>query len=229
MDTLDTKRQEMFIRAHEYGVQYASTFPAGSYGALLLGKLGEVVDGLNSHALDQSKGRSSVRESSGSKAAARDELVRRMEAVTRTARVMAFTMPGLEDKFRLSRSVGDQSLMRLARTFADDAAPLKAEFIMRGLPTDFIEELREAADNFAAAINRRAQGRGKHVAATAAIDDFIERGLHVVRELDALVRNTFASDPSALAAWESASHVERPARKSRQKAAEATMQKVTQK
>ena len=33
--------------------------------------------------------------------------------------------------------------------------------------------------------------------------------MRTVRELDALVRNTFADDPSTLAAWESASHVER--------------------
>jgi hypothetical protein len=222
MDTLDTKRQEMFVRVHEYGSQYAAAFPAGSYGAGIITKLGEVIEGLKSLALDQSKGRSSVRESSASKAAARDELVRRMEAVTRTARVMAFTVPGLEDKFRLARGVGDQPLLLLARTFADDAEPLKAEFTKRGLASDFVEELREAADNFDAAINRKSQGRGKHVAATAGIDDLVERGIHVVRELDALVRNTFAADPSALAAWESASHVERPARKSSRKPAAPT-------
>lgn len=222
MDTLDTKRQEMFVRAHEYGAQYASAFPSGSYGAGLVTKLGEVIEGLKSLALDQSKGRSSVRESSASKAAARDELVRRMEAVSRTARVMAFTVPGLEDKFRLARGVGDQPLLLLARTFADDAEPLKAEFIKRGLAPDFVEELREVADGFDAAINRKSQGRGKHVAATAGIDDLVERGVRVVREFDALVRNALAADPSALAAWVSASHVERLARKSGRKPAEPT-------
>lgn len=217
MDTLDTKRLEMFIRVQEYASQYPAAFAAGSYGAGLLGKLGGVVGGLRAQALDQSKGRSSVRESSGSKAAARDELTRRMEAITRTARVMAFDVPGLEDKFRLARGVADQSLLLLARTFADDAEPLKAEFVKRGLAADFVEELREAAAAFDDAINRKSQGRGKHVAATAAIDGLVERGVRHVREIDALVRNTFAADPSALAAWESASHVERPARKSRQK------------
>jgi len=225
MDTLDTKRQEMFVRVQEYGVQFALAFPAGSYGAGQFAQLGGVIEELKTHALDQSRGRSSVRESSASKAAARDELMRRMEAISRTARVMAFTVPGLEDKFRLARGVGDQALLLLARTFADDATPLKAEFTKRGLGPNFVEELREAADNFDAAINRKAQGRGKHVAATAAIDDIIERGLRCVRELDALVRNTFASDPSALAAWESASHVERLTRKNKQKPAQPPTQK----
>jgi hypothetical protein len=217
MDTLDTKRYEMFMRAREYGSQYTVFFPAGSYGAELFAQLGQVVEELKAHALAQSKGRSSVRESSASKSAARDELMRRMEAVNHTARVLSYTTPGLEDKFRMPRGVGDQSLLTLARTFAADAEPLKAEFIKRGLSANFIQELKETADEFDEAINQKVQHRGKQVAATAAIDDMIERGVRTVRELDAVVRNTLSGDASALAAWESASHVERPARKGRNK------------
>lgn len=217
MDTLDTKRLEMFIRVHENGAQFAAALPEGSYGAGLFAQLGEIIEGLRSHAYEQSKGRSSVRESVGSKAAARDELFTRMEAISHTARVMAFTTPGLEEKFRMPRSITDQALLTLARTFGNDAFPLKAEFIKRGLHADFIAELDEAAVAFDAAINRKAQGRGKHVAATAAIDELVERGLRTVREMGALVRNTYAEDPPTLAAWESASHVERPTRRGRNK------------
>lgn len=217
MDTLDTKREEMFIRSREFGQQFAAAFPAGSYGAELFGQLGVVVEELRAHALDQSKGRSSVRESSASKSAGRDELTRQMDAISRTARVIAFTTPGLENKFRMPRGVGDQALLTLAGAFAADAEPLKAEFIKRGLPADFIQNLKEAAEAFDAAINQKVQHRGKQVAATAAIDEMTGRGVRLVRELDALVRNTFANDASALAAWESASHVERPTRKSRPK------------
>ncbi|MCA1619119.1 MAG: hypothetical protein LC795_07375 [Acidobacteria bacterium] len=217
MDTLDTKRQEMFIRVREFGVQYAATFPAGSYGAGLFEQLGEVVENLRAHSLEQSKGRSSVRESSASKSAARDELLRRMESVSRTARVLAYNTPGLEDKFRMPRGVGDQALLTLARTFASDARPLKAEFTKRGLGADFIQELDETAGAFDSAINQKVQHRGKQVAATAAIDGLIERGLRIARELDALVRNTRPDDPPALAAWESASHVEKPTRRGRHK------------
>jgi hypothetical protein len=35
--------------------------------------------------------------------------------------------------------------------------------------------------------------------------------MRIVREFDALFRNTFADDPATLAKWESASHVERRA------------------
>jgi len=59
-----------------------------------------------------------------------------------------------------------------------------------------------------------------HVAATAAIDVEVERGMNAVRELDPIVRNKFASDAATLAAWSSATHVERNPR--RKPVAEAT-------
>ena len=224
MDTLDTKRQEMFIRVREFGAQFAASFPAGSYGAGLFTQLGEVVEALRAQALDQSQGRSSVRESSAGKSAARDELLRRMEAISRTARVIAYATPGLDNKFRMPRGVGDQKLLILARSFAGDAEPLKAEFVKRGVGANFIQELNEEAVEFDAAINQKVQHRGKHVVATAAIDELIERGVRLARELDALVRNIFAEDASARAAWESASHVERPTRKGRGKSDSSTEQ-----
>jgi hypothetical protein len=209
MDTLETRRLEMFGRVGALGAEHAAQFPKGSYGAGLFMRLDAVIKGLGEHALRQSTGQSSVREGVTSKAAVRDELLRRLEAISRTARVIAYTSPGLEDKFRLPRSIGDQALLQLARTFASDAAPLKDEFTRRGLAATFIEDLSEEADEFAASINQKAQGRSAHVAASAEIDELIEQGMRTARELDALVRNTFADDPATLAAWESASHVER--------------------
>jgi hypothetical protein len=217
MDTLETKRLEMFVRVHGFGSQRATQFPANSHGGELFTRLGTIIDELEAHALRQSTGRSSARESTSSKAAARDELWRRLEAISRTARVIAFTSPGLEDKFRATRGISDQALIQLARAFASDAAPLKDEFIKRGLAATFIADLDADREQFEAAAGRRNQGRGAHVAATAAIDDRIERGMKTVRELDALVRNTFAEDPATLAEWLSASHVERPTHRGRQK------------
>jgi len=209
MDTLETKRLEMFRRVRELGPEHAAQFPADSYGGGLFVSLDTVIKGLEEHALRQSTGQSTVREGTSSKAAVRDELWRRLEAISRTARVIAFTSPGLEDKFRLPRGIGDEALLQLARTFASDAAPLKDEFIRRGLAATFIEDLNEEAEAFEAAITRKAQGRSAHVSASAEIDDLIERGMRTVRELDALFRNTFADDPATLAAWQSASHVGR--------------------
>jgi hypothetical protein len=40
-----------------------------------------------------------------------------------------------------------------------------------------------------------------------------EQGLEAVHELDAIVRNVYADNAAELAAWESASHVERAPRR----------------
>ncbi|MDQ3820536.1 MAG: hypothetical protein M3362_23035, partial [Acidobacteriota bacterium] len=62
---------------------------------------------------------------------------------------------------------------------------------------------------FEEALANRAQGRETHVNATATIDDLIERGMRIVRQLDPIMRNLFEESPGKLAAWLSAAHVER--------------------
>ncbi|MGB9180407.1 MAG: hypothetical protein WCB68_14335 [Pyrinomonadaceae bacterium] len=93
---------------------------------------------------------------------------------------------------------------------------LQAEFIERGLPADFLEDLAADIEQLETSTTQKIQGTEAHVAATAAIDELIERGMRAVRELDPVMRNVFAADPARLAAWLSASHVER-APKSQQK------------
>ena len=81
------------------------------------------------------------------------------------------------------------------------------------MPADFLEDLEADIEQFEEALTRRVQGRETHVTATAAIDDLVERGMNAVRELDAIMRNMFANNPAKLAAWMSASHVERAPRR----------------
>jgi hypothetical protein len=126
---------------------------------------------------------------------------------------MALTTPGLADKFRIPHNQSNQTVLAVARAALSDALPFKAEFIRRGMPANFLEDLQADIDVMERAIERKAQGAGSQVAATAAIDTEIERGMNAVRELDPVMRNTFSSDPATLAAWQSASHVERPPRR----------------
>ena len=167
MNTLGTKRMEMFIRVLEDRSEFALAAPAGSRGAELFDQQGQLVEDLRARAYDQSRGQSSARESSGSTALTRDELVRQLDAIYQTVRVLSPNRPDLEDKFRSPRDVNDQALITLARTYGTDAFPLKAELIRRGLSADFIADLDAAALAFDAALNKRTQGRGLTIAATA--------------------------------------------------------------
>ena len=213
MKDTEKRRYETFLRVREFGAARGADFPAASLAAELLARLNTVIAEMDTHSAAQSSGQNAASGSAAGKAAARDELRRDLEAISRTARVMAHATPGLENKFRAPRSISDQSLLAMARAFADDALPLKNEFTRRGLPDDFLEDLDNDIEEFERAINQRIQSRETHVSATAAIDDVIERGVQTVRELDVYVRNKHAGDPATLAAWTSASHTERTPRR----------------
>jgi hypothetical protein len=214
MKDTERRRFEMFIRVREFGAAHASQFPAGSFAAEQFAALDSAIGALEAHASAQSSGRSGAKQAATGKAAARDELLRDLEAISRTARSMALTTPGLDDKFRAPRNWGHQEVLATARAVAADAVPFKAEFIRRGLPADFLEDLTADIAVMEQAVSQKARGTDSHVTATAAIDAEVERGVTAVRQLDAAVRNTFVSDPAALASWLSASHVERTPRNS---------------
>lgn len=211
MNSSAMRRLEMFVRVREYGATRAAVYPPASRGGELLAEVNNVLTGLEAQTAAQSSGKRAGKEKTTLKSVARAALREELEAISRTARALALTVPGLDDKFRLPRNVGDQVWLATARSFAADAQPLKAEFIRRGLPAEFLADLDAAIAEFEQAIDQRAHSTGARVAATAAIDELIERGMNAVRELDAIVRNTARHDPAALAEWLSASHVERAA------------------
>ena len=213
MKDTERRRLEMFIRVRELGVAHAAQLPPTSFAGEQFAILDAAINALETHTSTQVSGKGTVRESTTSKAAARDEVMRDLEGISRTARAMALTTPGIADKFRVPHNQSDQAVLAVARAQLADAQPLKAEFIKRGMPADFLEDLQADIEEMQQSIARKAQGTETHTAATAAIDDEIERGVNAVRELDPIMRNTFANDPATLAAWFSASHVERSPRR----------------
>jgi hypothetical protein len=213
MTDKDIRRYETFLRSRQFKQAEGAQFASNSYANELFTKLEGITTELDSHKNAQDSGLSTAQQGTESKAVARDELEQTLEAISRTAKAMSRAVPGIENKFRFSRELKDQELLTRARAIAADATPFLAEFVKRGLPADFLDDLNEDIEEFAAALNRREGGRETHVSATAAINDLIERGMDVLRELDAVMRNIFRSDPARLAAWLSASRVERAPRR----------------
>jgi hypothetical protein len=209
MKESEIRRLEMFIRVRQFGVAHAASFTEGSRGRELFAELDTVVAELETHSTAQASGKSATREHTTLKSVAKESLQHSLTALSHTARSMALTTPGLEDKFRLPRSASDQAWLALARSFAQDAAPLKDEFVRWGLHPNFLDGLNSEIAAFAQSIESRAQKTGERVAATASIDGAIERGTNAARALDAVVHNTFREDAGTLAEWTSASHVER--------------------
>ncbi|MCA1558284.1 MAG: hypothetical protein LC731_07075, partial [Acidobacteria bacterium] len=107
----ETRRHEMFLRVREHGTSRAAQFPAGTFASELFTNLKQTITELEESAREQSEGRRTAQESSTSKSVARDELLRDLEAISRTARTLALNTPGLEDKFRAPRNLKDQETL----------------------------------------------------------------------------------------------------------------------
>ncbi len=213
MNDSENRRHEMFTRVRDFGEAHTADFAANSIGKQLFTDITAIVTELDGHASSQVSGFGSARQGTATRAQARSALRDDLEAINRTAR----TIPGTEDKFRLPRGPNDQNLIAAARAFAADAAPLSALFIAHELPADFLDDLNDDILALEQAISAQSSGVGDHVAAGAAIDETIDRGVETVRKLDAVVKNKYTNNPATLAEWTSASHTERaPRRRSSQ-------------
>ena len=213
-DTL-RRRYEMLLRVQDFGVQHADTFPVTSRGRELFTELNAIIAEIEEKAAAQSSNERGTREGTTNRGEARTDLREEMESISDTARAMAVDTSGLEDKFRMPRGrIPDVDLINTARAFAADALPLKDQFIRYGLPADFLDSLNAAIEAFEQAINEQQRSKRSQISATSALDDAVERGFNKVKQLDAVVRNTFRDDFVRLSEWESARHTERAPRPS---------------
>lgn len=226
MNDAVTRNLETFIRVREVLNARADKFPAGSRALEVAALLDTAISDIERHAAAQSSGRRAAKEKGELKSVAFDAMRKDMEALSRTARAMSLTMPGLADKFRLPHNAGEQTWLAAARSFATDAVPLKDEFIHRGMPADFLDDFNADITEFEQAIQHKAQTSGEAIAARASLNEAVGRAINAVREMDAIFRNIFRDDPAALAEWTSASHIERAPR--RNKTAKQTPTKLTE-
>lgn len=215
MEDTELRSYEMVLRVRTFLGEEAARFPAGSLGAELSMRVSNAATELGNNVAQQISGSTSARRGTATKGVARDALQDLLERIRRTARAMARTMPGLDSKFRIPRNLTDQELIGTARAFAADALPLKADFIRFSMPASFIDDLNDYIEEFETALTLQQSARGTHVTAKAGINESLEDALDAIRQFDGIMPNVFHDNPARLAAWTSARHVERPARKSK--------------
>jgi hypothetical protein len=213
MEDTELRTYEMVLRVRTFLTEEAARFPAGSLGAELSARVSNAATELGNNVAQQVSGTTSARQGTATKGVAREALQDSLERIRRTARAMARTMPGLDSKFRIPRNSTDQELIGTARAFVADALPLKADFIRFSMPATFIDDLNDHIEEFETALTLQQSARGTHVTAKAGINEALEDALDAIRQFDGIMPNIFHDDPARLAAWTSARHVERAARK----------------
>ena len=200
---------ERLTRVRDFGATHSSSFAADSRAAHLFSSLSEAITELQRLSSTQASGLHSTRETTASLSLAREAVVDDLRAISLTARSLAHTIPGLENKFRRPRKVRDQELLATARAFAKDVAPLKSEFIAFELPADFLEDLGADIAAFEAALTERHTTQHSKSAATTSMESVLDRGVSIVQQLQAAVQNKFHNDDGLSMAWKRASGVER--------------------
>jgi uncharacterized protein (DUF2342 family) len=212
MEDRDLRNYEMVLRVGDFGTEEAAFFPPTSLGGQLFAnvKAGAVEWG---HQLaKQVSGSTSARQGTSGKFAAREAVLDALQRIRRTARAMSATVPGIDVKFRIPRNATDQLLLAIAEAFVTDATPLRNDFIRFAMPGNFLEDLSDHIAAFRNALTEQQTGKGKSVMANAAMDDVRASVMADIRQLEAIVPNTFHDDPARLAAWMTARHVERSPR-----------------
>ena len=209
MNYRDFYSYQMILRVREFGAQQAVSFPPTSLGAELFARVSAAAAKLEQHFADQSSGQAFARQGTASRGVARAALTELLGRMRRTSRAISRKRPDFEARFRLPRKQVDKDLIATAEAIATAAVPEKNEFLNYGMPDDFLEQLDDLIEEFRRGMNKQETGRGNRLMATAAIEDTLEEAIDAVRDLNAIVRNTFADDPVLLAAWTSARHVRR--------------------
>jgi len=216
MDDKSRRKLDTFTRVAAFGAEHASDFATNSIGKQLFTELSSIVATLGGHASSQTSGQGSARQGTSSRSAAREELRSDLEAISRTARALADTIPGIEDKFRIPRTnLSDQHLLAVGRAFATNAVPFSEQFIALELRADFLQDLNDDIALLETAISEQASGKGDYIAARAEIERSVEAGVSAVRKLDAIMKNKYPNNSGVLAEWLSASHTERSPRRKR--------------
>ncbi|HEX8493988.1 MAG TPA: hypothetical protein VF658_14170 [Pyrinomonadaceae bacterium] len=208
MNDTQVREIESARRSREFTNEHPAPFPARSHGASLVIELQADIIVVEEQAALQMAAMLDRQESTEQKRIGMVSLRAQLRAISQTARSMDGQLPGTAEQFKMPRG-GDQATINLGRAYLINATPIAGEFISRNLPETFLADLQATLDSIAAADNRQSQALSALTAATAAIAVTLKRIRQIIRELDTIIRNHYRDDPATLAAWRSASRVEK--------------------
>lgn len=138
----------------------------------------------------------------------RDALEDAMLNVAGMWRPMAKNYENARNKFRMSNG-SDQLMIDTAGSFIEDATPLKAAFVARGMPENFIDDLIAKRDAFNAVVNESAEARLERIGVNAEFREPLKRCRAAVEDVDPIVKMVYRADAKKRAEWLAASHVKR--------------------
>jgi hypothetical protein len=207
MNDRDRRRYEAFVRVNQFGIDNAGDFTG--IATTKFNELGMKLADAEIAASGQQSGFGEAAQQFEIKDTARENLRDDMSTISRTAKSMEYAIDGISDKFAFQRNMPDVEMLAKARAFVDDIVTYKVDFIAYGMPATFDVALNTAANAFEATFAPVDSATAEHIAGTAATGALIREGMVIIRILDGIAKNVYATNAGQFAAWSAAAHVQR--------------------
>lgn len=194
---------ELFTRVHAF-LQRAR--PQGEAATIVaaVDSLGAVIDTLRNHQMTQALIERAQREQTVVRRRQAQRLqVGLMRPIARMARVLHPDDEALQQALFVPRSTRTEALVSAATSMAETLAPRLERFAEAGLAKDALDRLIEAAQELRTTATARSLEGARRVAATEAIRQTVQRGLTILRLLDALVQLPMEANVAQRAEWKS--------------------------
>ena len=199
-----------FKTVDAFGIANAADFLPASMGGQQFALIHAAVPQTATLGAAQVSGKDAAHSSVMSKVAGRFHLHNDLLGITTAAHSLALLgTAGLDGKFLMPRSGGDQALLNAARAFQTDAAAFSAQLISLGLPATFLTQLGTDITAFEASITAKGAGVGAQAGATGGLENTAHQAAIALHVLKTIVPNIYKNNPAKLAEWATASHVEK--------------------
>ncbi|HEX8369229.1 MAG TPA: hypothetical protein VF604_11865 [Pyrinomonadaceae bacterium] len=210
MRDIEREYYKTYVRVRDFGLENAADFPNGSAGAtnfqIIATELPKVEA---SGALQESNiGKAAT----VSKKSAAVELRADMREIAETARSLAVDSPEIGALFLMPRGNSYQTLLAAATAFYNNSAESEEDLIAYGLPAAFRADLQAGITALQEATGEQNTTKDTKTGASGAVGASMKIMNQSLRRLRGIVVNVYRNNPAKLAAWASASHVQRPAK-----------------
>lgn len=206
MTNRQARQVAMLVRSDRFVQERPGLFPEGSQGSKASNTLSTVLEQIGAfNSAKQKKGR----EVRTTKRLAKEALRAQLLTITRSARVLAKTVPDADARFPLPVGESDMAAHQAGLLFVKESTAMKEAFIECGLPATFLETLQQSVTAFERAVASGSDARTNSVVSRKEIKALLKEGVDAVRSLDVLVANALGHDRVAMAVWKQMRHVDK--------------------
>jgi hypothetical protein len=216
MNERDIKQNERFIRVVAFKDDNAAVISTSERAIECFADIAAAIAALETESANQLKGSTDSKKENSTKNTAREHLREYLQTISRTANAVDYELPNFSKEFVFPKNRTDQELLTSARVTLPKVVANKQTFIKYGLDAEIISELEAEINAFEATLSKSASAAGMKVTATSEINEAVKKGSIGLRVADAIIKNLFRDNPSKLAAWTAASHLERAAKRKKE-------------